>query len=190
MGGVDKGLQPFQGQALVQHVLQRLRPQVHALGINANRHSEVYAAFNHPVWPDGDDTYAGPLSGFLVGLQHCQTPFVLTVPCDTPFLPLDLAARLGHALNAQGADIAMAAAPETDASGHTRVRTQPVFCLLRVELLPSLQAFMQDGGRKIDAWTARHTTVTVAFDTAADDARAFFNINTLQELQALQAPAP
>ena len=190
MGGVDKGLQSFLGQPLVEHVLQRLQPQVKTVGINANRHLEAYAVFHAPVWPDGNDDYAGPLSGFQVGLQHCETAYLLTVPCDTPFLPPDLASRLGQALDAVGADIAMAAAPEADASGVTRVRTQPVFCLLRAALLPSLQAFMREGGRKIDAWTAQHATVTVAFDTAHDDTRAFFNINTLQELQSLQASAP
>ena len=190
MGGVDKGLQDFHGRPLVQHVLQRLQPQVQTVGINANRHPEVYATFQAPVWPDGNDDFAGPLSGFLVGLQHCETPYLLTVPCDTPFLPLDLAARLGQALDTHGADIAMAAAPETDASGHRRVRTQPVFCLLRVQLLTSLQAHVRGGGRKIDAWTAQHHTVEVAFDIPDDDPRGFFNINTLQELQTLQIPTP
>ena len=190
MGGVDKGLQAFHDRPLVQHVLQRMQPQVSVVGINANRHLETYAGFQAPVWPDGNNDHAGPLSGFLVGLQHCNTPYLLTVPCDTPFLPLDLAARLGQALDVQAADIAMAAAPETDISGVTRVRTQPVFCLLRVELLASLQAYMREGGRKIDAWTAQHHTVEVAFDTAQDDPRGFFNINTLQELQTLQIARP
>ena len=144
MGGVDKGLQPFRGRTLVEHALQRLRPQVHIVGINANRHLDQYAAFGVPVWPDATNEFAGPLAGFVAGMSHCTTPYLLTAACDTPFFPLDLAARLGQSLQESNADIAMAAAPETDDQGHTRIRTQPVFCLLRASLLGSLQNFMQN----------------------------------------------
>ena len=130
--------------------------------------------------------YAGPLAGFLTGLERCETPWLLTVPCDTPLFPLDLAQRLAAAADAQGTDIAMAAAPEDDGTGRTTVRPQPVFCLLRVDLLESLVAFTQAGGRKIDAWTGQHRCAIVPFDAPGDDARAFFNANTLAELQALE----
>ena len=132
----------------------------------------------------------GPLAGFLTGLEHCETPWLLTVPCDTPLFPLDLASRLAQAADEQQADIAMAAAPEDDGTGHVTVRPQPVFCLLRVDLLESLVRFTQAGGRKIDAWTAQHRCVTVPFDTPGDDPKAFFNANTLAELQALERTAP
>ncbi len=190
MGGVDKGLQAFNGLPLALHALQRLAPQVGALMINANRNGPDYAQlgkpFNASVWPDDLADYAGPLAGFLVGLQHCQTPWLVTAPCDTPLLPLDLVARLVEAAARDKADIAMATAPETDEAGQTILRKQPVFCLLRKSLLPSLQAFTQAGGAKIAAWTGQHHTVLVPFDRPTDNPRAFFNANTLDELRQLE----
>lgn len=190
MGGVDKGLQMFQGKPLIEHALQRLRPQVAQIGINANRSLETYQALHVPVWPDATDDFAGPLSGFLAGLSHCKTPFLVTVPCDTPHFPKDLVLRLGQALLTTQADIAMAAGPEDNAQGRTEIRTQPVFCLIRAHLLTSLQDFMRSGGRKIDTWTALHPTAVVAFDQPGDDAHSFFNINTLQQLHDSEAPSP
>ena len=193
MGGVDKGLQAFHGQPLAQHALARLQPQVGALMLNANRNLAEYAAlgapYNAPVWPDGLADYAGPLAGFLTGLEHCPTPWLLTVPCDTPLFPHDLAARLAAAAARDSSDIAIAAAPETDDQGHTRVRPQPVFSLINVSLLPSLQRFTADGGRKIQAWALAQRCSVVAFDQPGDDARAFFNTNTLAELQHLEQSA-
>jgi len=189
MGGVDKGLQNFNGIPLALHTLMRLGPQVQSVMVNANRNLSAYESFGASVWPDASADFAGPLSGFMVGLERAETPFVLTVPCDTPRLPLDLAERLAAALVRDSADIAMAAAPETNAHGVTELRTQPVFCLLKIELLESLVKFTQAGGRKIDAWTAQHHTVIVAFDTSSDDPHAFANVNTLQELQALEMQA-
>ena len=193
MGGVDKGLQAFHGQPLAQHALARLQPQVGALMLNANRNLADYEAlgaiYNAPVWPDGLADYAGPLAGFLTGLEHCQTPWLLTVPCDTPLFPHDLAARLAQAAARDGSNIAIAAAPETDDQGHTRVRPQPVFSLINVSLLPSLQRFTADGGRKIQAWALAQRCSVVAFDQPGDDARAFFNTNTLAELQHLEQSA-
>jgi molybdopterin-guanine dinucleotide biosynthesis protein A len=192
MGGVDKGLQGFNGIPLALHTLLRLQmqsagPLAHVM-INANRNLAAYEAFGASVWPDVLADFAGPLAGFLTGLERCETHYLLTVPCDTPLFPLDLVARLASAMNAQDADIAMVAAPESDGQGNAEVRAQPVFCLLRVELLESLAAFTQSGGRKIDAWTAQHSTALVPFDQATDDPRAFFNANTLAELQSLENP--
>jgi molybdopterin-guanine dinucleotide biosynthesis protein A len=184
MGGVDKGLQNFNGKPLALHTLLRLQPQVGAVMVNANRNLPAYESFGAPVWPDVLSDYAGPLAGFLTGLQHCQTGFLVTVPCDTPLFPLDLVARLAKALDAQDADIAMAAAPEEDG----QLRAQPVFSLLRVELSDSLVCFTRGGGRKIDAWTAQHKTVLVSFDQPGDAPRAFFNANTLAELHQLEQP--
>ncbi len=189
MGGVDKGLQPFRGAPLVLHSLRRLQAQLgsdaHML-INANRNLGVYASYGAPVHPDGLADYAGPLAGFLVGLTHCPTPWLLTVPCDSPLFPADLVTRMVAALAGTTAKIAMAAGPETDRHGATVVRAQPVFCLLHVSLLPSLQAFTEQGGRKIDAWTAQHPSVWVPFDQPGDDPQAFFNANTLAQLQSLE----
>jgi molybdopterin-guanine dinucleotide biosynthesis protein A len=186
MGGVDKGLQNFNGIPMALHTLMRLQMQVGQVIINANRNLAAYESFGAPVWPDVLDDYAGPLAGFLTGLERCETSFLLTVPCDSPRFPLDLARRLAEALERDQAEIAMAAAPEQDKDGHTKVRTQPVFCLLRVELLESLTEFTHQGGRKIDAWTAKHKTVVVPFDQPGDDPLAFSNANTLAELQQLE----
>ncbi len=186
MGGVDKGLQNFNGMPLALHTMIRLQMQVGTVMINANRNLSAYEAFGAEVWPDVLADYAGPLAGFLTGLERCETPYLLTVPCDSPRFPLDLATRLAEALEREQAEIAMAAAPEKDEQGEVKVRTQPVFCLLRIDLLESLVAFTQGGGRKIDAWTAKHKTVVVPFTAAGDDPLAFANANTLAELKQLE----
>ena len=190
MGGADKGLQNFNGIPLALHTLMRLGPQVESVMVNANRNLSAYESFGASVWPDASADFAGPLSGFLVGLERAETPYVLTVPCDTPRLPLDLAERLAAAMVREDADIAMAAAPEIDDRGQTQIRTQPVFCLMKIELSESLVKFTHAGGRKIDAWTAQHKTVVVPFDAPGDDPLAFANVNTLTELQALENAAP
>ena len=186
MGGVDKGLQNFNGTPLTLHTLMRLQMQdavtVSEMMIIANRNLSAYESLGVQVWPDSTDGFAGPLAGFLTGLERCETSLLLTVPCDSPLFPMDLVQRLTDALISENADIAMAAAKEEDGS----VRAQPVFCLMRVSLLESLVKFMQSGGRKIDAWTAQHTTVLVPFDTDDVDPRAFFNANTLEELHRLE----
>jgi len=179
MGGVDKGLQSHLGLPMALHTLLRLQPQVGAVMINANRNLAAYEAMGAPVWPDALPDYPGPLAGMLAGLEHCETPWLLTVPCDTPGFPLDLAARLAQAAAAQDADIAMAAIREGG-----ELRTQPVFCLLRSMLMEDLVAFLKAGERKIDRWTARHRCAVVEFE----DPAAFFNANTREELQQLQRP--
>ena len=198
MGGVDKGLEHFRGQALVETALQRLAHQaggpLHGVLINANRNAEAYAALgqrilgNNPlaVVADTLEDYAGPLAGFLVGLTHCKTAYMVTVPCDSPLFPLDLGQRLMQALVADGADIAMVNAPEAGRDGKLALRSQPVFCLMKATLLVSLTQFLAEGGRKIDTWTALHRVVLVAFDAPGDDPRAFANANTLDELRALE----
>jgi molybdopterin-guanine dinucleotide biosynthesis protein A len=186
MGGTDKGLQNFHGLPLALQTLMRLQLQSQPLKevlINANRNLAAYKSLGVPVWPDSIDGFAGPLAGFLTGLERCETPLLLTVPCDTPLFPLDLLERLLAALKAQDADLAMAAAPEADGT----VRPQPVFCLLKTELLESLVKFTQSGGRKIDAWTAQHRCAIVPFDLPGDSPQAFSNANTLAELQQLEA---
>ena len=183
MGGVDKGLQLFNGQPLIEHALQRLHPQVGTMLINANRNLDVYTTWGTPVLADDLADFAGPLAGFLVGLANCQTPYLATVPCDTPRYPLDLVARLADALERENADIAMASSP--DDTG--KLCHQPVFCLLKRELLTSLQTFTATGGRKIGAWAAQHKLVRVPFNLTDDDTAAFYNANTLADLQQLEA---
>ena len=177
MGGVDKGLQNHLGVPLALHALLRLSPQVGELMINANRNLGAYESMGVPVWPDAIPDYAGPLAGFLAGLERCETPYLVTVPCDSPLFPEDLVARLAQALEAQNADIAMAATHEEG-----KLQVQPVFCLMKAEVMESLVRFTQEGQRKIDKWTALHRVVEVPFD----DPRAFANANTLAELQQLQ----
>ena len=179
MGGVDKGLQLHHGVPLALHAMRRLAPQVGRVMLNANRNTEAYAAFGAPVWPDTPADYAGPLAGFLAGLAHCDTPYLVTVPCDSPLFPDDLVQRLAGALVDAGAEIAMAATLEAGA-----LQVQPVFCLMQTSLLDSLRRFTASGQRKIDKWTAQHRCVEARFD----DTRAFSNANTLDELRQLQSP--
>jgi molybdopterin-guanine dinucleotide biosynthesis protein A len=177
MGGVDKGLQKHLGMPLAMHALLRLQPQVGTTMINANRNLAAYESMGVPVWPDAMADYPGPLAGVLAGLERCETPYLVTVPCDTPNFPLDLVARLAQALASADAEIAMAATREQG-----NLMPQPVFCLLRATLVESLVKFMHEGQRKIDRWTALHRQVVVEFEHAS----AFFNANTVEELQRLQ----
>lgn len=181
MGGVDKGLQMFNGVPMAMHALMRLSPQVGHMLINANRNLAAYESFGVPVVVDSVPDFAGPLAGILAGLEQCQTPYLLTAPCDSPFVPVDLAATLSKALVEAGARIAMPVTLEPDENGQPRRQVQPVFCLFDATLTDDLTVYLQQGGRKIEAWTARHPCVEVVFD----DAAAFANINTLAELRQL-----
>lgn len=183
MGGQDKGLQPYRGVPLALHALHRVQPQVGRAIINANRNLPTYASFGVPVHPDARDgtlAYDGPLAGFLAGLEHCTSPLLLTVPCDAPHFPTDLARHLASALTDTRVDLAYACTFEDG-----RTQPQPVFCLLRNTLRDSLAAFLQGGGRQIVAWFAQHRAVAVRFD----DASAFFNVNTPAALAQLQNPS-
>lgn len=180
MGGVDKGLQGYHGIPLALHALLRLQPQVGDAMINANRNLAAYESMGVPVWPDAIPDFAGPLAGWMAGMEHSTTPYLVTVPCDTPQFPLDLVARLARTLADADAEIAMAATRENG-----EIRRQPVFCLMKTDLLESLTAFLHAGNSKIVQWTRQHRCVEVVFD----DAHAFFNANTPAELQQLQAEA-
>ena len=178
MGHVDKGLQNFRGAPMALHVMMRLQPQVGELMINANQNLAPYEAFGVPVWPDEMQGFAGPLAGMQTGLVHCTTDYMVTAPCDSPFLPADLVERLAAGLADANADLAVAVTGE----GATR---HPVLCLMKTSLLQNLSDFLRNGGRKIDAWYASIATAEVAF---ADES-AFRNINTLAELKQYE-PAP
>jgi molybdopterin-guanine dinucleotide biosynthesis protein A len=170
MGGVDKGLQPFRGRPMVAWAIERLAPQVDELIVNANRNPERYAALGHRVVADELGGFAGPLAGLHAGMKAARHELIVTVPCDSPFLPLDLVSRLKRSLNDH--DLAVV---KTGAQPH------PVFCLVRKRVLANLEAFLASGGRKIDLWYAALSVVEVAFD---DEAEAFRNINTREELGA------
>ena len=186
MGGQDKGLQPFRGQALAQHAAQRLwsAAGVGTLYLSANRNLQAYAAFGWPVVNDPLEGFQGPLAGFLAGWSVCQTPYLLTIPCDTPLFAPDLAQHMAATLVAHQARIALACAPESPTQ--PELRRQPAFCLMHRSVVADLQHFVQDGGRKIGAWVQRHPLVLVPFNRAQDSAWAFTNVNTLEDLQALE----
>jgi molybdopterin-guanine dinucleotide biosynthesis protein A len=180
MGGADKGLQNHRGLPLALHTLLRLQPQVGAVMINANRNLAAYESMGAPVWPDPVADFPGPLGGLLAGLEHCATPWLVSVPCDTPNFPADLVQRLGDAALAADAQVAVACTREADGT----LSPQPVFALLQYTLLEDLEQRLRAGDRKILPWLRRHRCVDVAFD----DASAFFNANTPEELQQLQQP--
>lgn len=169
MGTVDKGLQPFRGRPMVAHAIERLAPQVSEVLINANQNLDVYAGFGLRVIADEIEGFAGPLAGFERGLAHASHELVVTVPCDSPFLPADLVARLLKALEDHQAELAVA---------KTGDQAHPVFCLMRRGVATSLREFLGRGERKIDRWYAAHRIVEVLFD---DEEEAFRNINTLEE---------
>ena len=184
MGQVDKGMLPLHGQPLAAHVLQRLAPQVGQLALNVNQHAQSYASFGLPIWADEHDDYRGPLAGLQSGLRQAGTPYLLVVPCDSPLLPTDLAARLAAGLQQADADLAIAVTQETEpATGATQLRLHPVFCLVKTSALPQLDAYLAEGGRRMSAWHGPLTLAEVLFE----DGPAFRNINTPEELAAVQA---
>jgi molybdopterin-guanine dinucleotide biosynthesis protein A len=174
MGGEDKGLIPLEGRPMVAHVITALQPQVGELMVNANRNLDRYAEFGYRVITDAVGDFSGPLAGMASAMQSSRTRYVLTAPCDSPLVPDDLAGRLYSTLTSQHAEIAVA---------HDGERVQPVFSLLRRDLVDSVLAFLAEGERKIDRWFADHKTVTADFSDKPD---AFMNVNTDQERVALE----
>ncbi|MFP4610827.1 MAG: molybdenum cofactor guanylyltransferase MobA [Thiohalophilus sp.] len=175
MGGHDKGLLEVDGRPMVLHIHAQLQPQVNHLVINANRNQDTYAALTGcEVIRDQIGDFAGPLAGMASALAHCTTPYLVAVPCDSPFVAPDLVVRLHRARRAQQADIALAT--EGD-------KLQPVFVLLSCHLLDSLRAFLEAGGRKIIDWYYQHAVVEVDF---TDQAEMFENINTPEEQQRIE----
>lgn len=170
MGGVDKGLQLLEGRPMVSRVIDRFAPQVDELQINANQNHPAYESFGYPVFADDIPDFAGPLAGLHAALQRAFHPLVVTAPCDSPFLPGDLVIRLHAGLVEKGADLAVA---------RTFGQMHPVFCLCRRHLLAHLTDYLAGGGRRIDRW---HATLNVAIISFDDEAEAFSNINTAEEL--------
>lgn len=178
MGGVDKGLQELCGRPLVAWVIERFGPQVDELLINANQNGDRYAVFGHRVLTDQISDFAGPLAGLQAALMVATHSLLATAPCDSPFLPSDLVLRLLQALTTSGADLAVA---------RTFDQLQPVFCLCRRDVLPSLSEYLENGGRRVDRWHATLQVVEVAFD---DQAEAFENINNREELEHVERALP
>ena len=174
MGGIDKGLALLQQKSLIEHVISRLSSQVDEIFINANREITQYQALGYRVLQDETSDFIGPLAGFNLGLKHAKYDYLLTVPCDSPLLPLDLTQRLLSNLIKHDADIAVAT---SDGDAH------PVFCLCKKSVLPSLTNYLQQGGRKVSAWQKSLNYIEVDF---TDNAEAFINLNTLEDLAALE----
>lgn len=175
MGGVDKGLQFLNGRPMISWVLERLERQVGSVLINANQNADVYRGFGHEVIADRVSGFAGPLAGLHAGLSACKTDLLASAPCDSPFLPLDLVARLHRGLEREDAEVAVA---------RSDGKLQSVFLLVRRTVLNSLETFLDTGGRKIDAWFASLAVATVDFS----DIDGFANINTREELAAATIP--
>ena len=178
MGGIDKGLIPFLGQPLIASAITRLQNQVGTILINANRNITKYATYGYPVILDETPDFSGPLAGFSVGLKTCKTPYLLTSPCDSPLLPLDLGVLLAAEMERGDFQLVYASSKEADGT----VWAQPVFCLMRVDLIDSLNLFLESGNLKIDRWFKELHSSTVIFENA----NAFANINTPEELKALE----
>ncbi len=173
MRGLDKGLVQLQNKPLVQHVIERIAPQVDEILINANREIQQYKRFDLPILQDNDPDYIGPLAGFSLGLAHCKYDYLLTTPCDSPLLPKDLANRLMNSLIKKTAEIAVA---KSDGNAH------PVISLMNKSVLSSLLAYIRSGGRKVSTWQKSLRYIEVEFD---DCSEAFINLNTFEELNTL-----
>ena len=178
MGGIDKGLIPFHGKPLIESAISRLKPQVSTILINANRSITKYSHYGYPVLMDETPGFSGPLAGFSVGLKHCKTPYLLTSPCDSPLLPIDLAEKMGAELESKDLELVFASSIED--SG--KIWSQPVFCLMRSNLQESLGIFLSKGDLKIDRWFTELRSGTVVFENPL----AFANVNTPEELTALE----
>lgn len=178
MGGVDKGLVQLHGKPLIAHVIARLAPQVDELLINANRELDQYKNFGYPVFADESQKFLGPLAGFQLGLKHATHDYVCIVPCDSPFLPENLVQKLLTALLENNAEVAVAS---SDQNSH------PVFCLCKINVLPSLEAFISSGQGKVSAWQKGLRYIEVDF---SDCSEAFTNLNTLEDLAALEQKPP
>ena len=174
MNGEDKGLIELLGRPLLDYIIAGLRPQVGGILVNANRNLDRYRDFGYPVVEDMLGDYFGPLVGMATGMQTAGTPLLMTVPCDTPFVPAGLAETLYRAMASSSAEICVA---------HDGDRLQPVYALLRCDLLPDLLAYLHGGGRKIDTWYEQHRMALADFSATPE---VFLNLNTPEDKQRLE----
>jgi len=175
MDGEDKGLINLNGRAMIDYIISALRPQAGNIIINANRNPQQYGIYGLPVVADMLGDYFGPLVGMATGMHTTDRPYIVTVPCDSPFIPGTLVETLFRSLDEQQADISVA---------HDGTRMQPVFALLRCELLPGLLAYLDEGGRKIDTWYDQQRLAIADFSDTPD---TFLNLNTPQDKLALES---
>ena len=175
MHGQDKGLIELAGVPMVQYVLDAICPQVGQVIINANRNQDIYAHYGFPIIADESGDFCGPLSGMVSCLNAIETAFMVTVPCDSPFIPKDLVGRLHLQLLEDDADISVA---------HNGERLQPVFTLIKTSLLDSMQNYLNSGERKIDKWFEQHRLAITDFSDQPD---TFININTQEDLSNIES---
>ena len=172
--GQDKGLVQFMQRPIIEHVINAIEPQVSSVVINANRNQQAYAAFGYPVISDELADYQGPLAGFSTAMKYVATPYIITLPCDGPMISADYASRMISAAKREDVDLVVA---------HDGERIQPVHALISIALVDSLDAFMASGERKIDRWFTKHKIALADF---SDSPQIFENINTKEELEALE----
>jgi molybdenum cofactor guanylyltransferase len=175
MEGQDKGLVLLNEKPMIEYVIETLEPQVSNLLINANRNHDKYSAYGFKVVSDELSGYCGPLAGMASSLNSIKTSYMLTVPCDTPFIPNDLVQRLITSLETEDADISVA---------HNGERMQPVFCLMKKELMSSMNDFLSQGERKIDKWFKQHALAITDF---SDIPKTFDNLNTIEDIKSVES---
>lgn len=177
MGGGDKCLRPLGGRTILSHIVERARPQVDTLVLNANGDPDRFAEYGLPVVPDSFEGFAGPLAGVLTGMEWAREnapncSLIVTIPTDAPFFPGDLIEALEESLRLGGAELACAS---------SNGRPHPVFGLWPVRLAPALRAALEDGVRKVDQWTGAYRMIEVEFP--ASDFDPFFNTNRPEDLE-------
>ena len=175
MGGQDKGLVPIAGRPMIEYILSAVQDQVHTLIINANRNRDRYRQYGYPVIGDEFQGFNGPLAGMASAMRVIATELMVTVPCDSPYIPADLVSRLYAQLQKDQADISVA---------HDGERMQPVFSLMKRGLLDSLLEYLDKGERKIDRWFGQHRLVMTDF---SDKSETFINLNTPEDVQNIEA---
>ncbi|HIO93141.1 MAG TPA: molybdenum cofactor guanylyltransferase [Leucothrix mucor] len=166
LGGQDKGLVQFQQKPLIEHVLERIQPQLSSIIINANRNMLLYGDYGYPVISDQFEGYQGPLAGIESGLEAVATDYLLTLPCDGPFLPADLLERMLSIKNNSQAALTVA---------HDGLRMQSAYALIPVAALADLREYLHAGNRKLGRWLQAQGLALVDF---SDQSKAFANINT------------
>ena len=172
MGGQDKGLVMLDGKPMVEIIIDVFKPQTAKLLINANRNHDRYSQYGFELVADELSGYCGPLAGMASALKTINTDYMVTAPCDSPFIPLDLVQRLADALDNKSTEISVA---------HDGERIQPVFCMLKKTLLQSLTDYLAAGDRKIDRWFKQHNFAIADF---SDKPETFDNINTQEDVES------
>jgi len=178
LGGQDKGLVHYQGRPLIEYVIERIQPQVENILINANRNQETYANYGFPVIHDELSDYQGPLAGFATAMKVANSSHIITMPCDGPLLPKDLVDRMLAELH-NSTDL-----KETLVVAHDGERLQPVYALIPIRLIDSLERFLEEGNRKIDLWYSKHHMKIADF---SNNPSVFDNINTEEQRINMEA---